>query len=200
MNSERVQRLQEALAGRNIAMEYHATGAGALARLQGLVPMGVQVQTGSSTTLDQIGFTPWLTKLHEQGKLRYFRAEAHHTAEAAARTDNRRQATLAEYFLGSVNALTEDGIAVVADASGTRVGGYVYGARNVIWVVGTNKIVPTLEDAVRRVWDVALPGESERMRREYGHEGSEVGKMVFFYREGTPGRIRMLLIGESLGF
>ena len=105
--------------------------------------------------------------------------------DEAARTANRRQATLAEYFLGSVNALTEDGIAVVADAAGTRVGGYVFGARNVIWVVGVNKIVPTLDDAVRRVWEVALPGEDARVKSTGGH-GSQVGKMVMFHHE-RPG-------------
>lgn len=197
---ERIARVRSAVEARNIATEYFATGAEALARLKELIPLGVEVQTGSSTTLDEIGFTRWLTGLHDEGKLRYFRAEAHHTAEAPARGENRRLATLAEYFLGSVNALTEDGIAVASDASGTRVGGYVYGARNVIWVVGINKIVATLDDAVRRIWEVALPGEAARMQREYGHGGSEVGKLVFFYREGTPGRIRLLLVGESLGF
>ena len=193
-----IDRLREALGERGVAMEYVETGVEALARLQELVPLGAEVQTGSSTTLEQIGFTRWLTELHAQGKLRYFRAETQRVNDAAARTLNRRQATLAAYFLGSVNALTEDGIAVAADAAGTRVGGYVFGAQNVIWVVGINKIVPTLEDAVRRVWEVALPGEDARVKAT-GGEGSSVGKMVMFHRE-RPGRIRMLLVGEELGF
>jgi L-lactate utilization protein LutB len=194
----RIEQLREALAERGVAMEYVDTGAEALARLQELVPVGSNVQTGSSTTLDQIGFTAWLNERHAQGKLRYFRAETQQVSDAAVRTENRRQATLAEYFLGSVNALTEDGIAVAADAAGTRVGGYVFGAVNVIWVVGVNKIVPTLDDAVRRIWEVALPGEDARVKSIGGH-GSEVGKMVFFHHE-RPGRIRMLLVGEELGF
>jgi len=202
VDTARIERLREALASRGVTMEYLATGADALARLKELVPMGVEVGAGSSTTLDQIGFTQWVTDLHHEGKLRYFRAEAHHTAEAAMRNENRRQATLAEYFLGSVNALTEDGIALVSDASGTRVGGYVYAARNVIWVVGINKLVPTLDDAVRRVWEVALPAEDARVKREYGNPDhvSQVGKLVFFYREAQKDRIRMLLVGEELGF
>lgn len=193
-----VQELNDALAKRGVVMEYFETGADALARLKELVPLGSEVQTGSSTTLDQIGFTAWLNELHTQGKLRYFRAETQQVNDTGIRTSNRRQATLAEYFLGSVNALTEDGVAVAADAAGTRVGGYVFGAANVIWVVGINKIVPTLDDAVRRVWDVALPAEDARVKSAGGN-GSEVGKMVFFHHE-RPGRIRMLLIGEELGF
>ncbi len=195
----KIERLREALAKRQITMEYVPTGAEALARLKELIPMGTQVMTGSSTTLDQIGFTSWLKELHDSGQLHYYRAEVHTMSDAAARTSNRRIATLAPYFLGSVNALTEDGIAVCSDASGTRVGGYVFGAHQVIWVVGINKIVPTLDDAFRRIWEVALPGEDARIKSIGGH-GSEVGKIVLFYREADPNRIRLILVGESLGF
>jgi len=195
----KIETLREALAERGVEMEFLETGAEALDRLKELVPLGTEVQTGSSTTLDQIGFTGWLNELHAEGKLRYFRAETQNTDDAASRNENRRQATLAEYFIGSVNALTEDGIAVAADAGGTRVGGYVFAALNVIWVVGINKIEPTLEAAVRRVWEVALPGEDARIKSLGGH-GSEVGKMVLFYNEARHGRIRMLLVGEELGF
>lgn len=195
-----IEQLRDALAERGVTMEYLDTGEQALARLQELVPPGAEVMAGSSTTLDQIGFTAWITAMHHQGKLRYFRAEVQHTAEAGQRTSNRRQACLAEYFLGSVNALTAGGIAVCADAAGTRVGGYVYPAQNVIWVVGVNKIVPTLDDAIRRIWEVALPGEDARVKVAYGSEGSSVGKLVLFYREAQRDRIRMLLVGQELGF
>jgi hypothetical protein len=199
MNRTEIETLRDALAHRGITMEYYETGTEALARLQGLVPLGIEVMTGSSTTLDQIGFTAWLTELHREGKLRYFRAEVHTQGDPTARASNRRIATLAPYFLGSVNALTADGIAVVSDASGTRLGGYIYGAKNVIWVVGVNKVVPTLEDATRRIWEVALPGEDARIR-SIGGRGSEVGKLTYFYHESDPNRIRLLLVGESLGF
>lgn len=195
----KIERLRAALAERQITMEYVPTGAEALARLKELVPLGTEVMTGSSTTLDQIGFTAWLKERHEAGQLRYFRAEVQTIGEARARTSNRRIATLAPFFLGSVNALTEDGLAVCSDASGTRIGGYVFGAQRVIWVVGINKIVPTLEDAFRRIWEVALPAEDARIKA-LGGKGSEVGKVVIFYREADPERIRLILVGESLGF
>lgn len=180
-------------------MEYHPTGESALARLIELVPLGTEVMTGSSMTLEQIGFIDWLTEHHHAGRLRYFRAEVHQTSDGSGRESNRRQATLAEYFLGSVNALAMTGEAVVADHSGTRVGGYVYAAWNVIWVAGVNKIVPTLDDAIRRVREVALPREDARVRAE-GGAGSSIGKMVIFCEESRPNRIRLLLIGEDLGY
>src|SRR4051794_38373264 len=105
VDRQKIDHLRDALAERNIAMEYYDTGAEALARLQELVPLGTEAQPGSSTPLDQMGFTGWPTELHEAGKLRYFRAEAQHNSAPAIRNENRRQALLAPYFLGSVNAL-----------------------------------------------------------------------------------------------
>ncbi len=194
-----VERLREALSQRNIVNEYYDTGAEALPRLKELVPLGTEVQTGSSTTLDQIGFTAWLKELHAEGKIRYFRAETQQHADSGVRTSNRRVATLAPYFVGSVNALTEDGVAFVCDQSGSRLGGYIFGAQNVIWVVGVNKIVPTFEDAMRRLREVALPGEDARVK-SLGEKGSAINKVGIFYGENFPGRIRLILVGESLGF
>jgi hypothetical protein len=195
----KIEQLREALRERGIESEYYDTGAEVLPRLKELVPLGTEVQTGSSTTLDQIGFTTWLKELHAQGQIRYFRAETQQHAESGVRTSNRRVATLAPYFLGSVNALTEDGIAFVCDNSGSRLGGYIFGAQNVIWVVGINKIVPTFEDAMRRLREVALPGEDARVK-SLGEQGSHINKVGIFYGESFVGRIRMILVGESLGF
>jgi len=199
IDGTKIERLREALHGRGIETEYYDTGAEVLPRLKELVPLDSEVQTGSSTTLDQIGFTGWLKEMHGQGRLRYFRAETQQHAESGVRTSNRRVATLAPYFLGSVNALTEDGVAFVCDASGSRLGGYIFGAQNVIWVVGVNKIVSSFENAMRRLREVALPGEDARVK-SLGEKGSHINKVGIFYGESFAGRIRMILVGESLGF
>lgn len=196
----KIEQLRQALRARGVTLEYFDTGREALARLKELVPLGTEVMTGSSTTLEQIGFVDWITELHQQGKLRYFRAEVQANDDRSAREENRRQATLAEYFVGSVNALAMSGEAVAADHAGTRVGGYVYAARNVIWVVGINKIVPTVGDAIRRVREYCLPLEDARVRAEGGEIGSSIGKLVVFCEETRPDRIRLLLVGEELGF
>jgi hypothetical protein len=195
----KIEQIREALAKRNIEVEYYDTSAQALARLIDLVPLGSEVQTGSSTTLDQIGFLAWLKEHHTGGRLRYFRAETQQHADPAVRTANRRLALLAQYFVGSLNALTEDGVGFACDQSGSRLGGYIFGAQNVIWVVGVNKIVPTFEDAMRRLQEVALPGEDARVKA-MGEKGSVINKVGIFYGEHAPGRVRMLLVGESLGF
>jgi len=68
----------------------------------------------------------------------------------------------------------------------------------VIWVAGINKLVPNLENGLRRVREVALPLEDQRMKRQ-GGQGSSIGKLVIFERE-RPGRITLVLVGEHLGF
>jgi hypothetical protein len=58
--------------------------------------------------------------------------------------------------------------------------------------------VPTLDDALRRVRDVALPLEDQRVR-DSGGKGSSIGKLVIYERE-RPGRITLVLVGEPLGY
>jgi LUD domain len=88
---------------------------------------------------------------------------------------------------------------VVASASGSQLAPYSSGAGKVVWIVGSQKIVPTLDDGMRRVEEYALPLEDARARLTYG-EGSFVGKVLTFYRESMPGRINVILVKEKLGF
>ena len=101
-------------------------------------------------------------------------------------------------FLGSVQAICETGQVVAADAGGSRQAGYIFGPPRVVWVAGINKLVPTLEDGLRRLREVALPQEDARVRSA-GGSGSFLGKVVIYERE-RPGRISLILVGENLGF
>lgn len=86
----------------------------------------------------------------------------------------------------------------LASATGSQLGAYAYGAEHVIWVVGTQKITPTLEDAIRRVEEYSLPLEDQRMK-SLGAAGSHIGKMLIFH-DDRPGRTTMILLREKLGF
>jgi hypothetical protein len=111
-----------------------------------------------------------------------------------------KEAQLADYFLGSVNAIAETGELVAADASGSRVGAYPFAAQNVLLVAGVNKIVPTLNDAIMRIREYVLPLESERVKKEMGMPGSMIGKMLIFEREMFEGRTSLILVKERLGY
>ena len=104
-----------------------------------------------------------------------------------------------DVVVGSVQAVTEQGEVVAASASGSQLGPYASGAGKGIWVVGSQKVVPTLEDAMRRVEEYALPLEDARAWLAYG-QNSFIGKVLIFYREYLPDRINIILVKEKLGF
>ncbi len=72
-------------------------------------------------------------------------------------------------------------------------------ARNVIWVVGVNKLVADLDAAFRRLHEHCVPLEDARMKR-VGFAGTSIGKIVVYEREWLPNRISTILIKEKLGF
>jgi acyl-CoA hydrolase len=103
-----------------------------------------------------------------------------------------------DYALGSVHAVTRDGTLVIASASGSQLASYAWGAANVIFVVGAQKLVPTLEAAHERIYQHSLPLEDARAQAAYGQH-SQVGKILEIHQE-LPGRIHIVLIRQQVGF
>ena len=68
-----------------------------------------------------------------------------------------------------------------------------------IWVVGTHKLVRTLEDGLRRIREYSLPLESERALQAYG-QPSAINKLLIVNGESYPGRITVILVKQRLGF
>jgi len=88
---------------------------------------------------------------------------------------------------------------VAASMGGSQLGPYVSGAGRVILVVGTQKIVSDLDEAMSRVYDYSFPLEDARAQAEYGIH-SAVNKVLIINREITPGRVTVVLVDEVLGF
>src|SRR5437016_6537073 len=103
-----------------------------------------------------------------------------------------------DYALGSVHAVTRDGTLVIASASGSQLASYAWGAANVIFVVGAQKIVSTLEAAHQRIYQHSLKLEDARAMAAYGQH-SQVGKILEIHQE-LPGRIHIVLIRQRVGF
>lgn len=185
------------LKGRNFNPELAEDRKAALQKLKELIPAGAEIMTGSSTTLEEVGFIAYLAGGGHPW--RNWKDRILPEKDRDKQYALRRQSTTAEYFLGSVQAITEAGEVIGADASGSRQGGYVYGAKNVIWVVGVNKITETLDLAWRRLREHCLPLEDARVKKS-GGTGSFIGKAVLYEQEGLPQRIRTILVREKLGF
>jgi len=96
--------------------------------------------------------------------------------------------------------VTQSGEIIIASATGSQLPAYAFSSDNVIWVVGTQKIVPNLEDGLRRVREYCLPLEDKRMK-SLGYSGSTLGKILILERETVPNRkVTLIFVNEKLGF
>ena len=198
--AEIVQRTVESVNARGIHTELVETKEAALERVQAIIPPGAVVMTGASVTLQQIGFENIL--ITGNHPWRNFKADLLAEKDPVKQSAMRREGTLAEFFLGSVNALAETGELVFASGSGSQLPAYAYTSRNVIWVAGTQKIAPTLEDAIRRVREYVLPLEDQRQKSLGNQAGSRINRILSI--EGEPAYLRrnltLILVNEALGF
>jgi hypothetical protein len=199
--ADRLQKTIEAIQARVITVTLVETKESALSQVQALIPAGATVMTGASITLQQIGF---LTLLNE-GKhpWRNFKSEVMAEKDPAKQSALRKQGTLADYFLGSVNAIAETGELIFASATGSQMPAYAYSSSHVIWVAGAQKITPTLDTAIQRVRDYVLPLEDQHMKQLYGPDvRSFIGKLLIFEREAPylHRNLNLILVNEVLGF
>jgi len=195
---EVIYRTMEAVKSRGITVEFVNTKGDALKRLKELIPVGAGVMTGGSTTLDQIGFVDLLKSGDHPWK--NLKDEILAEKDPVKQMELRRKSVTAGYFVGSVHAVVETGEILVASASGSQIPSYVFSSDNVIWIVGAQKIVPTLEEGFRRVREYSFPLEDRRMK-SIGYSGSTIGKILLFEREINPNRrVTLVFVNENLGF
>ena len=197
-SKESVKRTADALKARNVNVEIVNTKEEALKNINELIPSGKEVMTGSSTTLDQIGFTEQLISgKHPWNNLK----DAIMTEkDPAKQMDLRKKSVTSEYFLCSVHAVAQTGEILIASATGSQIPSDSFSSDNVIWVVGTHKIVSTLEEGFKRVHEYVVPLEDKRMK-SVGYPGTTIGKILIFERETNANRkITLIFVNEKLGF
>ena len=182
---------------RGITVIPAADGDEALAVVKRIIPPNAEVMAGSSTTLIEIGFEEYVAGGKTGWKLLH--ALINGENDAAKRAELRRKSVTADYFISGANAIARTGEIVGCDASGSRVGAWPFAAGHLILVVGINKIVPTLEDALNRVRLYTFPLENARAKKAYGTP-SIIGKCVIVSHEKIEGRITLVLVKESLGY
>lgn len=160
-----------------------------------MLPEGAEVHQGASTTLEDLGITDAITG---SGRYDALQPRIWSMDRATQAEDIRRLSAAPTYMLGSVQALTETGSALVASNSGSQIGPYASGAREVIWVVGTHKIVADVDEGLRRIEEYAFPLEDARAQVAYGIH-TAINK-VLIVNADRPGRTTIVLVDEVLGF
>jgi len=124
--------------------------------------------------------------------------------------ERRRQSLLVDLFITGTNAVTESGMLVNLDMIGNRVGGITFGPKDVIILVGRNKIVADLEDAMMRIKNFAAPANAMRLgmktpcaKTSYCEECKSKDRIcnnwTITEKSFPKGRIKVVLINENLG-
>ncbi|HEY2316404.1 MAG TPA: LUD domain-containing protein [Streptosporangiaceae bacterium] len=159
------------------------------------IPRGSSVMTNTSVTLQETGIAD---AINDDGPYESARNKMFALDFATQAQEMKAIGGQPDYALGSVHAVTRDGTLVIASASGSQLASYSWGAANVIFVVGAQKLVPTLEAAHQRIYQHSLILEDARAQAAYGQHSS-VGKVLEIHQE-LPGRIHVVLIRQSVGY
>jgi hypothetical protein len=192
----RVTRTAAALEANGITVLRARNSAEAKRIVLDLIPPGSSVHQGASESLEASGITE---EIGRSGRYEPLRPRVLGVDRATQADEIRRLTASPDVMLGSVHAVTETGSLVAASASGSQLGPYAFGAGKVILVVGTQKIVPDLAAAFRRIDEYVFPLEDARAQAAYGvHSG--VNKVLVINREWAPHRITVVLCDEVLGF
>ena len=193
----------EAMNKRGFEAYYVSTAEEAKAKALELIPEGSVVSWGGSVTVDAIGLKEAVIE-----KFSVINRDAAATPEE--RMALMRQALTSDVFLMSSNAITEDGQLVNIDGNGNRVAALCFGPKEVIVVAGMNKVVCSLDDAWERARNYAAPVNAQRfdLSTPCGKTGmcadcknpSSICAHFVITRMGKNGRIKVILVGEELGF
>jgi hypothetical protein len=207
----------------NINGQYVPNRQEALPVILEMIPPGVVVARGDSITIDQIGIIPELVKRNQNRIIDPLERDAEGFYIVPGWEQRRkiaREVFSADIFLVGTNAVTLDGKLVNTDAGGNRVSALIFGPEKVIVVVGVNKIVKDVNEALERIHNFAAPMNAKRhYLKHHRDEFSDLpcvrtgncidcshGSRICRYTviiEGTQvrdkGRINVVLVGEELG-
>ena len=170
-----------------------------------LIPKGASISWGGSMTIIETGLIDNI----KNGDYKIIDRDSAKTAEEQRIVYS--QICSSDFFLMSTNAITIDGELINIDGRGNRVAFLCYGPQNVLILVGINKVVSDIESGFKRVRNIASPPNSIRLNRKtpcavtgkcedcYSTE-CMCGQFVITRYSLIPNRIKVILIGEELGY
>ena len=195
----------DTLMSRGFAAYYCSNKEEALAKALELIPEGSSVTWGGCKSAEEIGLIDAVLN----GNYKALDRNSAETPEE--RTAIMKQAFTCDVFLTGTNAITETGELVNIDGIGNRVAAMTYGPDTVIVIAGMNKLVPNVMDAANRARMVAAPINAQRFDiktpckidgtcHDCNSPDSICSYIVRTRRCKPEGRIKVILVGESLGF
>jgi len=206
---QKVENLISNLKRRNISGIYLESRDRAKAKIEEIIPVNNSVGISGSKTLDEIGI---VARLEERGNKVFNQYKPGLSRQQSL--EIRNLGSSADYFLSSANAISEEGELVFFSGYGHRTSG-IANAQNVIVVCGLNKITPDLEKALARSREYATPLNCKRLgwnaaclsdgicRKEiclapdYKRMCCQI---LIIETEINPNRLKVIIVGENLGF
>lgn len=184
---------------------YAATREEAVRRALELIPEGSTINMGGSASVRECGLTDAVCS----GNYIFYDRDRAETPEE--KTEIALKAFTCDWYLGSVNAMTEDGVIVNVDGNANRIAAYAFGPKNVLLIVGMNKVVKTEEDAMHRARNEAAPINAQRFGIDtpcvkngscFDCKSPEcICCQIMITRfSRIPKRIKVILVDENLGF
>lgn len=193
------------LISRHFDAYYCADRKEALAKAMELIPEGASVGWGGSMSAVELG----LLDAVRSGN--YVALDRENAKTQDERDQLAKDCLSADVFITGANAMSMDGQMVNIDGTGNRVAAIIYGPKQVLVIVGMNKVCDSLEDAVRRARTIASPMNKQRFNNETPcaitgtcadckSEGCICNQIVITRHCRPVGRIQFLVVGEDLGF
>ena len=199
------QRIVKKLEKRHYEAYYVPTGNDAAAKVLQIIKKGSSVSWGGSMTIRDIGLTASL----KNGDYKVYDRDDVTTLED--KLSIYRKAFECDYYISSVNAMTEDGVIVNVDGNGNRVAAITWGPEKVILVVGINKVCPDVETALKRARSYAAPVNMARFNYETPCQKDglchdclspdSICNYISIQRMSHPAKRHIVIVvGEELGY
>ena len=198
-------RIIKGLESRNMEGYYTESKEEALKKALELIPEGSSVGWGGSMSIQEIGLKDAVC----QGNYKIYNRDNCKSPE------EKRTTELAifdsDYFITSSNAITEDGVLVNIDGMANRVAAITWGPQNVVMIVGMNKVVRGIDEAVSRARHEAAPVNAQRFDIDTPCKKNGICfdcksqdciccQIVVTRFSKIPKRIKVILVNEELGF
>ncbi len=203
---QRVVRTIKNLKRNNMNGYYVSSPEALIDEVKQLLPQNATIAAGGSMTLFETNLIAFLRSGYYQFYDRHqsgLTAEEIHSIYAKAFT--------VDGYFASSNAVTESGYLYNVDARGNRVAAMIYGPKRVILIVGTNKIVKTVNDAIQRNEEIAAPANCIRLNRgtpcqktgqcsDCRSKGRICSSFTTIKFQSDPDRIHVIFINGDFGY
>jgi hypothetical protein len=184
----------ERLRARNFEVVIVDDGAAAKAEVLSRVPEGSQVHSGKSKTLEDAGI---FDEFMNNENYDFIRRRTMKMDRNTQRDEMRKAGAAPDIMVNSAHAVTEAGQIVMTSATGSQIGPIASGAGKLILVIGSQKMVPDLDTAFRRIEDYVIPYEEDRLN--VAHGVAKMNRTLILEGDHTPGRTTIILVRQPIG-